>query len=280
MVLKKGSRRARTAAKYAAGLAAPSAPSLPLPIRNAEQPKVSVIIPAMNESRTIQAVIREARSVHPDTEVIVVANGSRDGTKELAEAAGARVIHYSQPLGHDVGRSIGALHAKGETLLFTDGDIVIPGSILRAFVEAVGSGADVALNEYSGHTDRKTVHSVVLAKHALNGLLSKPELKGMSLTAIPHAMSRRAAETIGLEHLAVPPLAHAVAAVKGLKLAPARFVEVGKTNPARRSRRKKGKDPLEHLILGDHVEAIEWLLNKTGPRGGYAEQAKRRDVIR
>ncbi len=252
----------------------------PLPIQNADQPKVSVIIPVMNERRSIQAVIRAARSVHPEAEVIVVSNGSTDGTRQLAEAAGARVLFFPEPLGHDVGRSIGALHAKGEILVFTDGDIVIPGSQLRSFVTAVENGADIALNTYSGAVERMQVHSVVLAKYALNAVLDKPELKGMSLTAIPHAMSREAAKRIGFEHLAVPPLAQAIGAVSGLKLVPACYVEVGSTNPARRRRRKNGQDPLEHLILGDHLEAIGWLLEQNGPRGRFPDPPKRRDVIR
>lgn len=252
----------------------------PLPIQNADQPKVSVIIPVMNERRSIQAVIRAARSVHPEAEVIVVSNGSTDGTRQLAEAAGARVLFFPEPLGHDVGRSIGAHHAKGEILVFTDGDIVIPGSRLRTFVTAVENGADIALNTYSGAVDQMQVHSVVLAKYALNAVLAKPELKGMSLTAIPHAMSREAAKRIGFEHLAVPPLAHAIAAASGLKLVPACYVEVGSANPKRRRRWKNGRDPLEGLILGDHLEAIGWLLERNGPRGQFPDTPKRRDVIR
>jgi glycosyltransferase involved in cell wall biosynthesis len=234
----------------------------------------------MNERKSILRVISECRSVHPDTEVIVVANGSTDGTAELARASGAHVIHYKEPLGHDVGRSIGAIHAKGEILLFTDGDIVISGKELRSFVDVIEAGADIALNKYCGSVDRPRVHSVVLAKYALNALLSKPELKGMSMTAIPHAMSRQAAERIGYEHLTVPPLAQTMAAAHGMNLVPARLVEVGSSNPRRRKRQKHGLDPLEHLILGDHVEAISWLLSQKGPRGSYADESKRRDVVR
>jgi hypothetical protein len=266
--------------RHRASTLSSSAGMLPLPIRNADQPKVSVIIPVMNECKSVQAVIRHSRSVHPDTEVIVVANGSTDGTRGLAEAAGARMIYYQEPLGHDVGRSIGALHAKGEVLLFTDGDIVIPGSVLRRFVDTILGGADVALNSYSGTVDRKQVHSVVLAKYALNVLLSKPQLKGMSMTAIPHALSRNAVERIGWEHLSVPPMAHAMAVAYGLKVEAATLVEVGRSNPPRRSRRRSGRDPLENLIIGDHIEAMGWLLNQAGPRAGHPDQMRRRDVIR
>ncbi|SEC70068.1 glycosyltransferase [Paenibacillus sp. GP183] len=59
-----------------------------------ENPKVSIVIPAMNESKTIAAVIRQARKVHSSTEVIVVVNGSRDGTELVARKMGARVIEF------------------------------------------------------------------------------------------------------------------------------------------------------------------------------------------
>lgn len=274
------SRRGKHQRIHAAKRLSSPARALSLPIQNAEAPKVSVIIPVMNERNTIRAVIAQCSRVHAQTEVIVVANGSTDGTEELARAAGARVVSYKEPLGHDVGRSIGAMHARGEILLFTDGDMVISARDLHPFVAAVEAGADIALNAYSGNVNRQQVHSVVMAKYALNALVGQPELKGMSLTAVPHAMSRQAAETIGLAHLTVPPLAHAMACVHGLNVTPARLVEVGSMNPLRLKRRKRGRDPLEHLIIGDHLEAINWVLSQRGPRGDWPDQGRRRDVVR
>ncbi len=249
------------------------------PIRNSEEPVVSVIVPAMNERTTIGAVIRECRKVHPDTEVLVVANGSTDGTREIAEAVGARVIAVPEPLGHDVGRSIGALHARGKYLLFTDADIVIPGARLKPFIQALERGADIALNRYEGPKDRNHVHSVVLAKHALNAFLSAPGLGGVSMTAVPHAINRRALEVIGPEFLSVPPKAHAIAVFLGLRVEPVRYVEVGRSNPSKRRRKVLGKDPLEHLIVGDHLEALEWLLKRTGPRALRTDLGRKREVV-
>ncbi|WJH32470.1 glycosyltransferase [Paenibacillus sp. CC-CFT747] len=124
-------------------------------LTNPSKPKVSVIIPVMNEARTLASVIREARKVNKNTEVIVILNGSTDGSGRLARKMGARVITFDKPLGHDVGRSIGAKEAKGDILLFTDGDILLPGSSLRHLVRAVEKGTDVALNKYNGPRGRK-----------------------------------------------------------------------------------------------------------------------------
>lgn len=245
---------------------------------NAKNPTVSVIIPVMNERKTIARVVRHARAVHPNTEVIVVANGSTDGTDKLARRAGAKVLVYSEPLGHDVGRSIGARQAKGRILLFTDGDIVIPAEQLKPLVKAVEQGVDVALNKYTGPIHRKNVHNVILAKHAMNTLLSRSDLGGASMTTIPHALSRHALEVIGTEHLCVPPKAMALAIMRGLELQAVHHIDVGKTN--RRRRRIQGKNPLEELIIGDHLEALHFAMLELGKRCGYSDLSRRRELVR
>ncbi|MDF2724058.1 MAG: glycosyl transferase family 2 [Paenibacillus sp.] len=245
----------------------------------AKTPVVSVIIPVVNERRTIARVIRQAFGIHRDTEVIVVANGSTDGTGSVAEAMGAKVLYYPERLGHDVGRSIGAREAKGRILLFTDGDIVIPTHQFMALIKAVENGVDIALNSYLGPTDKMNVHGVILAKHALNIALSRPELKGASMTTIPHAISRKALETIGYENLAVPPKAQAIGICRGLDVRSVHYIEVGKANPIRR-RNQGGEDPLEGLIIGDHLEAIEWYIGATNERGNKPDLSRAREIAR
>ncbi len=239
---------------------------------------VSVIIPVMNERRTLRKVIREASRVHPHTEVIVVVNGSTDGSLDIARKSGAKVLVYDRPLGHDVGRSMGAREAQGNVLLFIDADMVIPASRLRVFVDAVAQGADVALNDYSGPVKKTVVHGVVLAKHALNMLLGRSDLEGSSMTAIPHAISRKALSVIGTSALSVPPLAHTIAIREGLKVERAIHVNVGQLNPVRAKRERR--QSLEPLIVGDHLEAIQWLLRKTDSRGGHEDEARQRWMVR
>lgn len=206
----------------------PSAPHIPR--ENHPFPAVSVIIPAMNEEGRIAAVIAEARAVHPETEVIVVANGCEDQTAIIAERMGAHVLTYTEPLGHDVGRSVGAGSAKGSVLLFTDSDMVIPANELRPYVQAVQRGVDVALNDHTGPIERTEVHRVILAKYTLNSMLGRPDLHGASMTAVPHALSRQALEVIGVEALQVPPKAHVLAIDRGLRVEAVHRVEVGRMN--------------------------------------------------
>jgi hypothetical protein len=50
------------------------------------------IVPALNEAGSIESVIRELRAEDPNFEILVVDDGSTDGTAALAKAAGARVV--------------------------------------------------------------------------------------------------------------------------------------------------------------------------------------------
>jgi len=239
-------------------------------------PVLSVIIPAKNEARTIGRVIEEAKQITRRTEIIVVCNGCTDRTAEVAKRAGAEVIEFAEPLGHDVGRAAGARKAKGDILLFLDGDFAIPSRLLRAFYVSIKKGYDLALNGYSGHVSRTSMHPTSEAKRLLNRLLGQSRLKGSSLTAVPHAMSRRAAEAIGFENLAVPPIAQARAILLGMKISRPALVNVAKSNPVRT---KKARRDVEHLILSDHAEAIAYLAGMRGERGGCTDFMRKRGVL-
>jgi glycosyltransferase involved in cell wall biosynthesis len=246
--------------------------------RNSKSPRVTVVIPIFNERKTLARVIEEAYKVHPKTEVIVVANGSTDGSKKIARQMGARVISFDFPLGHDVGRSVGAREAKGRIILFTDGDMVISAKEMIPLVRAVGRGVDIALNQYQGPVQKINAHKVVIAKHALNILLSRPDLKGASLTTVPHAISRKALRKIGAEAFAVPPKAQAMAVQKGLVVKAVHRINVGMMNPIRR--KSRGRDPVGDLILGDHLEAIHWYIQATNARAKLSDNNRQRQIVR
>lgn len=83
---------------------------------------VSVVIPVLNESARIASVIRHVKRCRLVGEVIVVDDGSIDGTPELAEAAGARVV-TSSLLGKGASMEDGVLEAQHDTVIFLDGDL-------------------------------------------------------------------------------------------------------------------------------------------------------------
>jgi glycosyltransferase involved in cell wall biosynthesis len=86
--------------------------------------RVSVIIPAFNAELFIADTIRSALAqTHSDVEIIVVDDGSTDGTLERLQAFSSRVIIQRQPnSGVAAARNSGAAVATGEWLAFLDAD--------------------------------------------------------------------------------------------------------------------------------------------------------------
>jgi hypothetical protein len=84
-----------------------------------------VLIPAFNEERMIATVIDRVRAVVPDFDILVVNDGSRDGTAAAAAAAGARVVSHPFNMGYGVAIQTGykyALRQGYDFLVQIDGD--------------------------------------------------------------------------------------------------------------------------------------------------------------
>jgi len=85
--------------------------------------RVSAVIPAYNEAPTVGKVIATLRQVPLVDEIIVVNDGSRDGTAEVARRHGAIVIDLKRNHGKGKAMVEGACRARGEILLFLDADL-------------------------------------------------------------------------------------------------------------------------------------------------------------
>lgn len=229
------------------------------------------IVPAKDEVETVGHVVASLLEV-PVDEVLVVANGCTDDTAKVAAEAGARILDISDPLGHDVGRAIGAAYVDADIYLFTDADIVLPPSYFVPFLNAVGDGLDIALNDLESiATPRSRMHIVNVCKKFLNAAMGLEELGINSMTAIPHCLSRRAVRLIGPQNLAVPPKAMVLARKAGLTMKGVVSVNVNTRNRIRPWLHRPGLGPMDELIIGDHLEALTELLKVDGLRGGYPD---------
>lgn len=89
--------------------------------------RLSVVIPAHNERRTIEAVVRRVQAVNLgpiEKEIIVVDDGSRDGTTEiLKELSGIRYISHERNAGKGASVMTGFQAATGDILLVQDADL-------------------------------------------------------------------------------------------------------------------------------------------------------------
>ena len=112
-----------------------------------EYPLVSVIVPAYNASAYIEDAIRSVlEQDYPALEVIVVDDGSRDGTPDLARRFGANVrVVEQQNGGPAVARNRAVKLARGDLLAFIDADdLWLPGK-LKAQVEYLRAHPETGL---------------------------------------------------------------------------------------------------------------------------------------
>jgi glucosyl-3-phosphoglycerate synthase len=120
--------------------------------------RVSVIIPVLNESETIASVVQFARRSPLVDEVIVIDDGSIDGTPELARAAGAQVV-TSTMLGKGASMEDGMRVARNEVLVYLDGDLqgLVPDLMERMTQPIIDNRADFVKANFTRDGGRVTM---------------------------------------------------------------------------------------------------------------------------
>lgn len=84
--------------------------------------KISIVLPAKNESAAIGQTLQKLRMQCANAEIIVVNDGSTDDTAAVAQAAGARVVHHPYSKGNGAAIKTGARAATGDVIVFMDAD--------------------------------------------------------------------------------------------------------------------------------------------------------------
>jgi glycosyltransferase involved in cell wall biosynthesis len=146
-------------------------------LATAERPiELSVVMPCLNERETVGVCVRKAMAALKDAgipgEVIVADNGSTDGSVELAEAEGARVVNIEQK-GYGSALKGGILAARGKYVLMADSDDSYDFSHAPRFVQQLRTGSDLVMgNRFQGGIKDK-------AMPFLHRYLGNPVLSGI-----------------------------------------------------------------------------------------------------
>lgn len=111
---------------------------------------VSVVIPCLNEAENIEQCVLAARAAVAGLagpgEVVVADNGSEDGSAELAEGAGARVVRETRR-GYGSAYLAGFAAARGRYIVMVDADLTYDFKEIPRFVAELQQGADMVIGD-------------------------------------------------------------------------------------------------------------------------------------
>jgi len=104
---------------------------------------ISIIIPCYNEEESIGGLLENIsmflRREHIEGEVIVVDDSSSDRTAEIANTYDVQVLRHPRQLGYGAALKTGIYNAKGEIIIFLDGDGSYPVNEIKAFIEQLNN---------------------------------------------------------------------------------------------------------------------------------------------
>jgi glycosyltransferase involved in cell wall biosynthesis len=135
----------------------------------AEPSDVSVVVPAFNEAGGIEEVVSALAKAGPWHEIIVVDDGSTDGTAEQAAAAGAVVVRHPYNKGNGAAVKSGIRRATGEFVMIIDGDGQHRADDARRIVSRLGE-YDLVIGARAATTQANMARR--LGNAALNGFAS------------------------------------------------------------------------------------------------------------
>jgi len=119
----------------------------------------TIIVPAFNEEQGLPKVLEELSQACPDADIIVVDDGSSDGTTRAAANFPVTVVSHTVNRGYGAALKTGIIHAKHDFLVFFDADgqhdsVYIP-SMLKAL-----ETADLVIGERPTYTRKSALHWV------------------------------------------------------------------------------------------------------------------------
>jgi len=112
-------------------------------------PLISVIIPVYNEAGTIKQILEKVNSVPIDKEIIIIEDGSTDGTQKILRDIkydNLKIIYHSSNRGKGAAVLTGLFHATGEYVIVQDADFEYnPDDYLKLMDAIQNKGADIVL---------------------------------------------------------------------------------------------------------------------------------------
>ena len=107
--------------------------------------KISIVLPAKNESAAIGQTLAQIQQLQLAHEIIVVNDGSTDQTKQVAETVGAKVVTHPYSKGNGAAIKTGARTATGDIIVFMDADGQHDPQDITRLIEKIEQGYDLVV---------------------------------------------------------------------------------------------------------------------------------------
>lgn len=107
-----------------------------------EQPDVTILVPALNEEKTIREVVERLIALPISKQIIVINDGSTDSTLNVLKEFGDQIVILSNKVRGGKGRAIrtGLVHAKGRTVIVQDADLEYSPEEIPALIQPLLKG--------------------------------------------------------------------------------------------------------------------------------------------
>lgn len=128
---------------------------------------ISVVIPARNEARNLAGLLPALRRELPDSEIIVVNDGSSDETERICEEQGVRVVSHPYSMGNGAAIKTGARAANGNIIVFMDADGQHHPEDIPRLLQKLDEGFDMVVGA------RTTASQAGIHRAAANAFYSK-----------------------------------------------------------------------------------------------------------
>ena len=132
---------------------------------------VSIVIPAKNEEGGLAAFLPKLTKIYPDYEILVVNDGSTDNTLQVCESNSVRVISHLYSKGNGAAIKSGARSARGDVIVFMDGDGQHAPEDVRRLVDELNDGFDLVVGARKALKDQANIFRGI-ANRIYNALAS------------------------------------------------------------------------------------------------------------
>lgn len=106
---------------------------------------ISIVLPAKNEATALESLLPRLRAAQPDAEILVVDDGSTDATGEICARNGATVLRQPYSMGNGAAIKRGVRQARGDVLVFMDGDGQHDPADVARLLARIDEGFDMAV---------------------------------------------------------------------------------------------------------------------------------------